>query len=122
MSSPCTADPDFYAPINNSEILRLCSNIGKATAFRVIETLPLVAKYPKVSRYGSVLVRRPRKSVGEPARREIGGYLGLHMVSATHGCHEWTCGWEDGQEAGGVLAVVRLTSATDSRIATGDND
>jgi hypothetical protein len=44
------------------------------------------------------------------------------MVSATHGCHEWTCGWEDGQEAGGVLAVVRLTSATDSRVATGDND
>jgi len=44
------------------------------------------------------------------------------MVSATHGCYEWTCGWEDGQEAGGVLAVVRLTSATHSRVAAGEDD
>lgn len=45
-------------------------------------------------------------------------YLGLHMVSATHGCHEWTCGGKDGQEAGGVLAVVGLTSATHASVST----
>ncbi len=44
------------------------------------------------------------------------------MVSATHGCHEWTCGGEDGQEAGGVLAIVRLTSATDPRVSAGEED
>lgn len=105
------ADADGGALADDDEARALRRHVREAAASRVVQALEGAADAAHVSRHGLLLVRGPRPDVGEPARAEVDGVLGLDAHRAADRGHVRAGGWEDGQEARRVLAVVGLAGA-----------
>lgn len=105
------ADADRRALADDDEARALRRHVREAAAARVVQPLEGAADAAHVLGHGLLLVQRPREDVGEPARAEVYRVLGLDAYRAADGRQVRAGGWEDGQQARRVFAVVCLARA-----------
>ena len=86
---PGAAYFNVSATVENSEIERLSGYVREATAFRIIQALPPIAKGGEIFGYGLVLVWWSTKQIREATTGEGRSYLWLNLLSSTDRGHKW---------------------------------
>lgn len=117
-----TADGSQSTLVVDSKVLALESDVRESTPLLVVQALELVADGLEVAVDGLVLPLGTGPVVGETARREEDGTLGVGLGGGANGRDPGTGSRELRREMGRVLAVVGLARGANARIAGREQD